>query len=672
MPTFLLLVALLSAAILLLLRAPVAPQVADTLPGELQAQANRAATAYIAPVDELVRTAEADRAAIAAKKRGALLRLSRANPEVDGLALVDRATGGVLTKRGDSVALPATIPAPPDGPAVNVIDDELIVAIPVSMDRALVGSLSARPPRLPDAAPGQRIMVTRPDGAILAESAARPVVPPTVVQSVAGTAARGEPGFAVDDSRLAESSNRGVLAIPSNADAPPDQVAVVGGTPVHGVAEHSGLSVLIAREAPVTSSTMTSPGRIAAIAVACGGVIAFVLLQLLLVRPIRRLRSDVDGVVADIDTGREPTGRVRRSRLRQVDRIAVSAAHLPMTLDGPPRPRRRFTIPGTALYLLVGTLFLTALGVGFASVGAHESARTDTLTERSRTTVERTTADLEGALTEGLAAVQAAAVPKVGEVESDWARVVAELHADRPVFRSVYVRDAANVIVAATGATPLADTVPPVPLAQLNTSGPEPIITAAERTQDGRFTVVAEYDARALNNVLRGADSPTEVYDGGARTILGSDGYLSFSVLDDPVLRRIGSEAGIAAHAAVEDVAGAEQLVAVQRVGRSEATARLGWTVQQHREVNAARYTVDPIGRAVTVVIGATALVAVGLLLWSHIAVIGPLGRVDRWLAGIAARPQDQSPAGPPPRRLDEVGAVMAGLNHCMNRGDRR
>lgn len=665
MPTFLLLVALLSAGLLLLLRAPVAPQVSDTLPGELHAEANRAATAYIAPADQLARSAETDRAAIAAKKRGALLRLSRANPDVDGLALIDRATGDVLTKRGDHVAVPETLP---DAPGVSVIDDELVVAIPVSADRTLIGSLSARPPKLP----GQRILIARADGAVLAESTGRPVVPPALVQSVAGTAARGESGFAVDDSRLADSSHKGSLAIPGRAEAPPDQVAVVGGTPIHGVAERNGLSVLVARDVPVTSSTMTSPGRIAAIAVASGGVVAFLLLHLLLVRPVRRLRHDVDLVVADVDARREPTGRIRRSGLREADRIALSAADLPLTVDAERAARRRLAIPGTALYVAVGTLFLATLGLGFASVGAHESARTDALTERSRTMVEKTAGDLEGALTEGLAAVQSAAVPKIGEVESDWDRVVADLRATRPIFRSVYVRDAADEIVAATGETPRAEATPSTPLAQLNTSGPEPIVTAAERTHDGRFTVVAEYDVRALNNVLRSADSPTEVYDGGSRTILGSDGYLSFSLLDDPVLRRNGSEAGIAAHAAVQNVAGADQLVGSQRIGRSEATAQLGWTVLQHREVTTARYTVDPIGRAVTVVIGATALVAVGLLLWSHITVIGPLGRTGRWLAGIAASPRDRPPAGPPPRRLDEVGAVMAGLNHCMNRGDRR
>lgn len=670
MPTLLLVVSLLSAATLLLLRAPVAPQIPETVPGELRAAANRAATAYIAPADQLARAAEIDHLAIASKKRGALLRLSRANPEVDGLALVDRATGDVLTKRGDSVSVPAVLPKPQDGPGISVIDDELVVAVPVSTDRALIGSLSGKPPRLPGAPPGQRVLITRADGALLAESTGRPVVPPTLVQSVAGTAARGESGFAVDDSRLAESSG-GILAIPGRPQAPPDPAVVVAGAPILGVAERSGLSVLIARDVPVTSSAVTSPGRIAAIAVASGGAIAFVLLHLLLVRPVRRLRSDVDRVVADIDAGREPTSRIRRSRLRQVDRIARSASHLPLTVDGDGR-RRRLAIPGTALYVLVGALFITALGLGFASIGAHESARTDALTERSRTMVEKTAGTLEGTLTEGLAAVQTAAVPKIGEVESDWARVVTELHATRPIFRSVYVRDAAQRIVAGSGETPLADVIPSTPLAQLNTSGPEPIVTAAERTHDGRFTVVAEYDVRALNNVLRSADSPTEVYDGGSRTVLGSDGYISFSTLDDPVLRRSSSEAGIAAHAAVRDVAGAEQLVASQRIGRSEATAHLGWTVLQHREVTTARYTVDPIGRAATVVIGATALVAVGLLLWSHNAIIGPLGRVHRWLTGIVAKPQDRPAAGPPPRRLDEVGAVMAGLNHCMNRGDRR
>ncbi len=671
MPTFLLLVSLLSAATLLLLRAPVAPQVPDAVPGELQAEANRAAAAYIAPADHLVRTAATDHLAIASKKRGALLRLSRANPDVDGLALTDRATGEVLTKRGDSIAVPAALPAPQDGPAVSVIDDDLVVAVPVSTDRTLIGSLSGRPPRLPGAPPGQRVLITGGDGAIVAESTAHPVVPPALVQSVAASTARGESGFSVDDSRLAESSSRGILALPGRAQASPDPVAVVGGVPLHGAAERSGLSALIARDVPVTPSAMTSPGRIAAIAVASGGVLVFILLQLVMVRPVRRLRSDVDGVVADIDAGRRPTAGIRRSRLRQVDRIARCAAQLPLTADGDTR-RRSLAIPGTALYVLVGTLFVTALGLGFASIGAHESARTDALTERSRTMVEKTAGTLEGTLTEGLAAVQTAAVPKIGEVESDWTRVVTELHATRPIFRTVYVRDAAQRIVAVAGEAPLAEVAPSAPLAQLNTTGPEPILTAAERTHDGRFTVVAEYDVRALNNVLRSADSPTEVYDSGSRTVLGSDGYISFSPLDDPVLRRNSSEAGMAARAAVHDVAGAEQLVAGQRIGRSEVTAALGWTVLQHREVTAARYTVDPVGRAATVVLGATALVVVGLLLWSHNAIIGPLGRVHRWLTGIADSPQDRPAAGPPPRRLDEVGAVMAGLNHCMNRGDRR
>ena len=671
MPTFLLLVSLLSAATLLLLRAPVAPQVPDTLPGELRAEANRVATAYLAPADQLASTAATDHLAIASKKRGALLRLSRANPDVDGLALIDRATGKVLTKRGDSMSVPAVLPAPQDGPAVSIIDDDLVVAIPVSTDRTLIGSLSARPPRLPGAPPGQRVLITGSDGAMLAEPTGRPVVPPALVQSVAGTTARGESGFSVDDSRLAESSSGGILAVPGRAQALPDPVAVVGGVPLHGVAERSGLSALIARNVPVTSSAMTSPGRVAAIAVASGGVLAFILLQLLLVRPVRRLRRDVDRVVADVDAAREPTAGIRRSRLRQVDRIARSAAQLPLTVDKH-IPKRRLAIPGTALHVLVGTLFIAALGLGFASIGAHESARTDALTERSRTMLEKTAGALEGTLTEGLAAVQAAAVPKIGEVDSDWAHVVTELHATRPIFRSVYVRDAAQHIVAVAGEAPQADAAPSAPLAQLNTSGPEPILTAAERTHDGRFTVVAEYDARALNNVLRSADSPTEVYDDGSRTVLGSDGYISFSPLDDPVLRRNASEAGVAAHAAVQDVAGAEQLVAGQRIGRSEATAALGWTVLQHREVTAARYTVDPVGRAATVVIGATALVAVGLLLWSHNAIVGPLGRVHHWLTGIVASPKDRPAAGPPPRRLDEVGAVMAGLNHCMNRGDRR
>ncbi|MGU3498951.1 hypothetical protein [Mycobacterium sp. C31M] len=663
MPAFLLLIAALAAGTLLLLRAPVAPHVAETVPGELQGAANRVATQYLATTDRLVQTAENDRAAIAAKRRGALLRLSRANPDIDGLALIDTASRAVLTKRGDTVAIPPALPSEQDGAVAAVVDDELVIAVAVSPQRTLVGSSPARPPA---AAPGQRVLITRADGAVLAESTGRPVVPSTITQSVAMTAARGETDFAVDDSRLAGAANRGILAIPNRSDAP-DHVVAVGAAPIR-----DGLSVLVGGEVPVTSAETVNPGRAAAVAVALGGLAAAALLYLLLVRPVRRLRADVDGAVADVDDGRMPTGRIRRSRLRQVDRISGAMIGVLPTAEGHLGDRHKITVPGTGLILAAGAVFVTALTVAFAGVGVHESARTDTLTERSRVTVEDTADSLENAMATGLAAVQATAVPKVGDVRDDWSAATAVLRAQRPVFRSVYVRADTGEIVAAAGEAPLAEVIPPAALAQLNTSGPQPIVTAAERTPDGKFTVVGEYDVRALNDILRRADSPTAVYDGGARTVLGSDGYVSFSELDEPALRRVAAESGLAPRADVQSVAGTDQLVAAQRLGQTEVTAALGWTVLQHREVTVARYTVDPIGRAVTVIVGAAALLVLGLLCWSYLAIIRPLGSTERWLTDIAANPRRARPAGPPPRRLDEVGAVMAGLDHCVNRGERR
>lgn len=672
-PAFLLAVMLVASAALVFLRSPAIPEVPSSASEELRAAVSQAAAAFAAPVDQFVQSSDLQRDALAAGSgRKALREMTRANDAIAGLALVDRASGTVVTDRGDDVPLPAPLPTPPDGPRSALIDDQLIVSVPVSPDRVLVGSLALRAPRIPGSPPDQRVVLARPDGAIVAQSAGLPDAPTPVVQAVATSVGRGQAGFAVDNSHLVPQA-ASVFAIPGSVDPPPERVAAVGGAPVGGAAGSSGLTALVVRSVTLEPGATTSPGRIAAGIVAAGGVLGFALLAVLLVRPIRRLRDDVGRLVTDVDEGPEARTWIRRSRLRQADDVARFAARLPVTAAGTrdlaPSAVRRLTLGGLAVLVIVGSLVVAALAGGFAAVHTHQKARTDVLVERSRATVEDTAETLERTLTEGLAAVQASASQAVGEAGSDWSAEVHALRAARPAFRSVYVRDAARNIVAVAGEGPRADRVPAAPLEQLNQSGAEPIVTAAAPTHDGSFTVVAEFDPRTLNTMLRQADRPTRVFDGGVRTVLGSDGYVSFSTLDDPVLQRATADATVTPLAEVEKTSGTEELVATQRIGQTDATAELGWVVLQHREVATARYTVDPVGRAATVIVGLAALACLGLLAWSYVTTIQPLQRLAHWLASIASGPSDRVVgACPPPRRLDEVGAVMAGLNHCLKR----
>lgn len=650
-PILLLAVTLLAGAALMMLRSPAIQEPPVGTAADLHATAMSAADALTVPADELVRAVELERAALAADKRSALRRIADANEDVEGLALIDRA-GVAVKDRGDDVPLPPTLPAPGDGPRAALVDEQLVVAVSVSADRVLIGSLPLRAPKFPLAPPDQRILLARADGSVVAESGGRPDVPPSVVQAVAGGAWRDGAGFALDDSQRVPQSGTSVLGIPGFGDTPVPNIAAVSGVPAHGVTASSELVVLAVRGVPLTPGITINPGWTAAALVAGGGVLAFVLLHSLLVRPIRRLRDDVE---------HRAYGEFRRSRLRQADRIARCGA---------PNPVAHATVGGIAVLVTAGALVLGALAAGFATVGSAQQARTEALIERSRAGVEDTTAALERTLTEGLAAVQESASPTIGEAEFDWPAEVAELHATQAAFRSVYVRDAANTVVASAGEGPRGDRVPATPLAQLNQSGPEPIVTASAPTHDGRFTVVAEFDPHKLNAELRRSGPATEVFDRGPHTVLGSDGYVAFSELGDAGLRGAATAATVTPGALVENVDDQDELVATQRIGRSEATAALDWVVLQHRDMTTARYTVDPLGRAVTVIIGIAALVGVGLLAWCYVTTVGPLHKYGDFLAAV---PRGRTvPAGPPPRRLDEVGAVMSGLNHYLQRGGRQ
>lgn len=638
-PTLLLAVTLLAAVALMLLRSPPIQEPPEGTAADLHATATSAADVFTVPADQLVQAAEMERSALAGDKRSALRRIAAANDDVDGLALIDRA-GMVIKDRGDDVPPPPVLPAPGEGPRTALFDDQLVVALSVSADRVLIGSLSLRAPKFPLAPPDQRILLVRADGSVVAESGGRPDVPASLVQAVAGGAQRDGAGFAVDDSQQIQGSGD-----------PVPNIAAVSGVPVHGTVVGSELAVLVVRSVPLTPGVAVNPGRLAAAVVAGGGVVVFLLLRVLLVGPIRRLRDDVDHQV---------WGRFRRSRLRQADRVARGTA---------PTSAPRVTVGGIALLAVAGAVVLGALAAGFAAVGTAQEARTGALVERSRTQVEDTAAALERTLTEGLAAVQKSAAPTVGEAEFDWPAKAAQLYSTQSAVRSVYVRDSANKVVASAGESPRAERVPGTPLAQINQSGPEPIIAASAPTHDGQFTVVAEFDPHKLNAELRRSGPATEVFDTGVHTVLGSEGYVAFSELSDAGLRAAATEATVAPVVVVENIEDKDELVATQRIGRSEATAALGWVVLQHRDMTTARYTVDPLGRATTVIVGVAALAGVGLLFWCYVTTIGPLQKYGEWLGSI---PRGRAvPGGPPPRRLDEVGAVMSGMNHHLQRGGR-
>ncbi len=400
------------------------------------------------------------------------------------------------------------------------------------------------------------------------------------------------------------------------------------------------------------------PGVVPAFGLAAVAVGAWLLLRVAMVGPVRRLRDDV----LTGSCGR----RVRRSVTRDVDRLAMDVRALRRPVAGwAPDPDRRPRLPLTALLVLVGVGVLGSLGVSYVVLSRSSVVDAQVLVAETGKDAARASDRLRTALLGGLAMVQGVSGPAAGGGDR-WATVSTVL-ASRPVFRAVYVLDRAGQPVAAAGAEPglPAGTLPGAGIRQLNTSGNAPLIVAVAPLYDGT-TLVGEYDPRALNDELRISGARVHVVDPGLRTILSNHGYAAFSTLRDPELRAAASAVPVAALRTVDDV---EASVAAHRIGADgDPLTALGWMLLADQDLGAAEFAHDPAARAAAVVTGLDAGIVLAVLWWIHIATVRPLRGAAAHAEAIAAARRGGVPPEPAPaQRVDEIGAIVAGINRHLH-----
>jgi hypothetical protein len=237
----------------------------------------------------------------------------------------------------------------------------------------------------------------------------------------------------------------------------------------------------------------------------------------------------------------------------------------------------------------------------------------------------------------------------------------------------VYVLDPSGRRVAAAGSPPgrAAEVLPAAGIGQLNTSGSAPLIVAVAPLYDGN-TLVGEYDPRSLNDVLRASGARMRVIDPGMRTVLSNHGYQAFSELRDRELRAAAATpaaAGLGPVAAVRTVADADATVVAQRIGADgDPLAALGWVLLANEDVNAAKFAHDPAGREAAVVTSLGAGITLALLGWVYVATVRPLREAAAHTVAIAAARNGAPPPAPrPARRVDEIGAIINGLNRHLH-----
>jgi hypothetical protein len=420
-----------------------------------------------------------------------------------------------------------------------------------------------------------------------------------------------------------------------------------------------GLAMIPAEESVVALGGPAGwPGAMPAAAVALVAVWAWLTLRGTVVGPVRRLRDNVT------------RGRlIQGSIVRDVDRIAMDVRDRLRPVSGCTPGRFRYlAVPMTAVLVLVGVVVLGSLVASYAVMSRTHTLDTRALIAETGQDTTRAATRLRSELLGGLSTLQGMTGP--GEVGAE--ETVSTVLAAREVFRAAYVLDPAGRLVAAAGTQPRSVGVPPpIGIGQRNTSGSAPLIVAAASLYDGN-TLVGEYDPRALNNVLRISGARIRVVDAGLRTLLSNRGYEAFSALHEPQLQaaaKTPAPAGVVPVATLRTVEDADALVAAQQLGaRDDPLGPLGWVLLANQDLSDGEFAHNPTERAAAVVTGISGGMALAVLCWIYVATVRPLRRAAAHAAAIAAaRRGEAPPASAPAQRMDEIGAIIAGLNRQLH-----
>ena len=383
---------------------------------------------------------------------------------------------------------------------------------------------------------------------------------------------------------------------------------------------------------------------------------AHLLLWGFVVRPVRRFAAAMARMAAE-----DRVDLVPRARIEELDRIVLALHRFRRVRPSRrgARPRHRVQLAAT-LWAVAGLVLAWAIPAVAATIGGVVP-QTEVVVRAAGASAAAQAEELHGALRGGLAAVERAAGLPTGAAVTDPATTATQVLAAEPLFRSVSVVDESGQPVVTAGAPPsTAIEVPPggPRVVQANSAGSEPLVRASSPMWDGATALVAEFDPRALNAVIRGPDGHTRVVDGQRATVLDSSGYTAFAPLDDPALGALAAAAygGTPAVDTPED----GRVAAAQRVMPPGTATDLGWVLVEDRDVAAAAFAGDGNRRAALVAIVAAASLACAALAWTAVTTVAPARRLARHVERLAGGEQLPPLA---PQRLDEIGTAVEATN---------
>ncbi|MBB4911616.1 HAMP domain-containing protein [Actinophytocola algeriensis] len=615
---------------------------------ESQAQLVRGAGAAVgAAASQGIADLRAATAVPAATPEDLVARLLQ-NGKWRGAAVLDAGSRALVASRGEPVAvqsLPRSVTGTTVTPVVGA-DGALRVVVAQALPGARL-LVAARGSRLPDAALGgdlrETLLLTASTGQVI-DSRGAPLDPDVgrLVELASAAAAAGE---------------KGNLTGSTVAGRQPTVVYTpVSSAQVDGVL---GLAVVSVVRAPVTDSGPGGNGVIPAVALAAVALSGFLVVRRVLVGPVRRLRADALAIAG----GRLMTTRIRRSRTREVDRIAAAFEHCRAELGGgtPERPgsrRRR----GPATWFAIGLTSAAVLGWSatvLVTAGSRDVVVPDAVVSSAGNQTTAATDALRRSLNDGLADLTSFAALTGGDVRSG----LDELIAGQSRYRSVYVADRSGGAGSVVGRPPLrtAEPLPAEPgLLLRQGTAPVPVLFAHAPLPDGQ-ALVGEFDLDHIARLLGRAPGSVRLVDDDLRTIAATDGFVAFAELGAE-LRDSATDAGKDGPVARTQEGTDGQAVVVAAPLRGGASGQLGWTVVAEQPVVDLALPGNEQRRDAMVAALVAALLAVLLFGWQYLLLLRPLRRVAEAADEIVAGRYSSVTY---PQHQDQIGTIASCLEIC-------
>jgi HAMP domain-containing protein len=586
-----------------------------------------------------------------------------------GAAVLDARSRALVATRGEPVpvqTLPKTVTSTIVTPVVGADG-----ALRVVVAQALPGNkllVAARGSRLPDSTISgdmrSALLLTTGSGQVI-DSRGTPPAPTD--KDVARLVALASEAAAAGGS--GDLTGRTVAGPKGGTEQPTVVYTPVSSARVNGPL---GLAVVSVVRAPVTDAGPGGNGLVPAVALGGVALFGFLLVRRVLVNPTRRLRADA----IDIADGRLMTTRVRRSRTREVDRIAAAFEHCRAELGGAPERPEGFRRTGMAPGLAIGLTAVAVLGWSAGvvlTVGNHDVAVPDAVVTSARNQTTAATEALRRSLNDGVADLAALASLTDKNKPVDVRSSLDELIAGQSRYRSVYVADEAGRATSVVGRPPLRTTEPVPAQAGLDLrrgDAPVPVLFAHAPLPNGQ-ALVGEFDLDHIGRLLGRAPGSVQLVDGGLRTIAATDGFVAFADLSEE-LRGSAIDAGEKGPVARTQDGTAGQAVIVSAPVRGGASGKLGWTVVAEQPVIDLALPANELRRNAMVAALVAALLALLLFGWQYLLLIRPLRRV--------AAAADEIVAGRYksvvyPQHQDQIGTIASCLEICrqaMTEGVRR